>query len=128
MSRRAVAASTAAGVMPAGCGTGAQTGSEPGSLAGPCADHDTEVAEGEPGLDTAEETIDAFVAGGDAFLAAATVEGQQTLYEGEVVGRLSVRSMPAGGYLVTSAEWCYPDDVSRRRRVRDTGATERSMR
>gem|GEM_PF-4416581 len=66
-------------------------------------------AEGEPGLDTAEEAIDEFVANGDDFLATATIKGQQILYEGEVVGRLVVSSLPAGGYLVTNAEWCYPD-------------------
>lgn len=83
---------------------------DPDSLAGLCSDMDVAWAEDEPGLDTADEAIEAFVATGDDFLADATFEGQQILYEGEVVGRLSVRSMPAGGYLVTSAEWCYPDD------------------
>lgn len=110
MSRRAVAVWAAAGVVLAGCGTGAQSDGNPSSLAGLCNDFDTEVAEGEPGLDTAEEAIDAFVADGDDLLADATIEGQQILYGDEVVGRLSVSSMPAGGYLVTSAEWCYPDD------------------
>jgi hypothetical protein len=81
-----------------------------GSLAGLCEDMDLEVAEDEPGLDTVEDAIDAFVASGGDFLANATFHGQQIRYDGEVVGRMSVRSMPAGGYLVTSAEWCYPDD------------------
>ena len=110
MIRRSVAWLAAVGVMLAGCGTGAQPEGDPGSLAGRCSDFDTEVAEDEPGPDTAEEAIDAFVADGDDFLADATIEGQQILSQGEVVGRLSVSSMPAGGYLVTSAEWCYPDD------------------
>lgn len=110
MSRRPVAALAAVSVMVAGCGTGAPTDDEAGSLAGLCNDLDTEVAEDEPGLDTANEAIDAFIADGDDFLADATIEGQQILYEGEVVGRLSVSSLPAGGYLVTSAQWCYPDD------------------
>ncbi|MFN2344424.1 MAG: hypothetical protein ABR616_01745 [Dermatophilaceae bacterium] len=83
---------------------------DPGSLAGLCEDMDLSVAEDEPGLDTVEDAIDAFVASGGEFLANATFQGQQIRYEGEVVGRMSVRSMPAGGYLVTSAEWCYPDD------------------
>lgn len=109
MSRRSVAALAAVSVMVAGCATGAPTEDEAGSLAGLCSDLDTEIAEGEPGLDTAEQAIDEFVADGDDFLADATIEGQQIMYEGEPVGRLSVSSLPAGGYLVTSAEWCYPD-------------------
>ncbi len=83
---------------------------DPDSLAGLCQDMDLSVAEDEPGLDTVEDAIDAFVASGGDFLADATFQGQQIRYQGEVVGRMSVRSMPAGGYLVTSAEWCYPDD------------------
>ena len=83
---------------------------DPDSLAGLCSDMDLTVAEDEPGLDTVEDAIDAFVASGGDFLADATFEGQQILYDGEVVGRLSVSTRPAGGYLVTSAEWCYPDD------------------
>lgn len=110
MSARSVAVLAAAGAILVGCGTGSQTDDNPGALAGLCADSDTEVAEGEPGLDTAEEAIEAFVMDGDDFLANATFEGQQIIYEGEVVGRMSVSSMPAGGYLVTSAEWCYPED------------------
>lgn len=110
MRRRSVAALAAASVMVAGCGTGTQTEDETGSLAGLCNDLDTEIAEDEPGLDTADEAIAAFLADGDDFLADAAIEGQQILYEGEEVGRLSVSSLPAGGYLVTSAEWCYPDD------------------
>lgn len=81
----------------------------PDSLAGLCEEMDLEVAEDEHGLDTAEDAIDAFVGSGNSFLANATFEGQQIFYEGEVVGRISVSSLPAGGYLVTSAEWCYPD-------------------
>ncbi len=110
MSRRAVATLAAAAVVLAECGPDAQTSSDPDSLAGLCTDLDTRVAEDEPGLDTAGDAIEAFVADGDDFLADATFEGQQILHEGEVVGRLSVSSMPAGGYLVTSAEWCYLDD------------------
>lgn len=41
-------------------------------------------------------------------LARMLLQGPQILYAGEVVGRLLVSSMPAGGYLVTSAEWGYP--------------------
>lgn len=85
-------------------------GADPDSLAGRCSEMDLTVAEDEPGLDTVEAAVEAFVADGDDFLADATFEGQQIFYEGEVVGRLSISSMPAGGYLVTSAEWCYPDD------------------
>lgn len=80
------------------------------SLAGLCEEMIVEVAEGEPGLDTEDEAIDTFVASGGEFLSDATFEGQQIIYEGEVVGRMSVSSRPAGGYVVTSAEWCYPED------------------
>lgn len=79
------------------------------SLAGLCDSMEVEWAEDEPGLDTADEAIEAFVANEIGLLSEATFEGQQILYEDEVVGRLSVTSVPAGGYLVTSAEWCYPD-------------------
>lgn len=82
---------------------------DPDSLAGRCPMMYLDIAEDEPGLDTAEEAIEEFVAYERGLLAEATFEGQEIIYEGEVVGEVSVDPMPAGGYRVTSAEWCYPD-------------------
>ncbi len=85
-------------------------GADTDSLAGFCEEMEVALAEGEPGRDTAEEAIESFVANESGFLAEVSFDGEQIIYEGEVVGRMSVRSMPVGGHLVASAEWCYPDD------------------
>jgi len=82
----------------------------PGSLGGLCEEMEVALAEGEPGRDSPEEAIEAFVANENGFLADVTFDGEQIVYQDEVVGQVVVRSMPAGGHLVTSAQWCYPDD------------------
>lgn len=49
----------------------------------------------------------AFVTNEIGLISEATFEGQQIVYNGEVGGQVSTGPMPAGGYVVTSAEWCY---------------------
>jgi hypothetical protein len=77
-------------------------------LAGRCEGLGLEAAEDEPGPETVQDAMDAFVAGVGDLLANTTSPSQQSRHR--VVGRTTVRSMPAGGYLVTSVEGCYPDD------------------
>lgn len=91
----------------------ANPGSAPSSfedpaLAGTCEAVESAIASEEPGAPTAEQAIDFFVAD-NTILEQTTIEGRQIKYEGEVVGRISVRTAPAGGFYVSSAEWCYPD-------------------
>lgn len=77
-------------------------------LAGLCEAVESARADGEPGSPTTEQAIQLFVTD-HSILEQTTIEGFQIKYEGEVVGRISVRTAPAGGYYVASAEWCYPE-------------------
>lgn len=80
------------------------------SSAGSCVREDIQFVDEEPsGEDTVEEAINDFATGND-FLADVTFDGERIIYQGEVVGQVVVSSTSEGGYVVTSAEWCYPDD------------------
>lgn len=65
-----------------------------------------------PGLDTVEEAIDEFDAtNGNDFLATVIYDGENIVYDGEVIGEVIVETVPEGGYRVTGVEFCYPDIV-----------------
>lgn len=74
-----------------------------------CVEYDVQFDEEPLGEGTVDEAIEEFAAHDD-FLADVTFDGGQIIYQGEVVGQVVVSSTSEGGYIVTRAQWCIPDD------------------
>ena len=89
-----------------GPGDAGAAGFGPPQLAGLCEDVDIDVDSATPGAPTREAAIQEFVAG-EGMLSGTTVEGDRILFEGEVVGSLTVSQKDAGGFYVERGEWCY---------------------
>ncbi|TVR34376.1 MAG: hypothetical protein EA388_09175 [Nitriliruptor sp.] len=80
-----------------------------GSDSESCVESRIEFDEEPLGQDTVDEAVEEFAANDD-FLADVTFDDERIIYQGEVVGKVVVSSTSEGGYIVTRAQWCYPDD------------------